>query len=187
MSITKKLVLFWCIIVIVLAPTFSKNYTKTTSAANLGTSICKTYKYTNRLISMVSEPKKVKENSASSSTGGQKLVYLGEFTITAYCPCEKCCGKWSYNRHNGKIIGASGQELHYGEACATSSSIPFGTSIFIEGLTDNGVPSAILKSEDRVAKYIETRYNDKIIDVYFPNHDLVEKFGKIKRKVYIIE
>lgn len=28
-------------------------------------------------------------------------VYLGEFRVTAYCSCEKCCGEWAKNRRMG--------------------------------------------------------------------------------------
>ena len=27
-----------------------------------------------------------------------RLNYIGNFRLTAYCPCSKCCGKWGKNR-----------------------------------------------------------------------------------------
>lgn len=34
-----------------------------------------------------------------------------EFKATAYCACEKCCGKWALTRGDGPVIGAAGKEL----------------------------------------------------------------------------
>ena len=37
----------------------------------------------------------------------QELLNLGEFRLTAYCACEKCCGKWALNRpvdENGETV-----------------------------------------------------------------------------------
>ena len=48
------------------------------------------------------------------------------YKITAYCPCEKCCGRWADG------ITASGHEIQKGDKfCAADSSIPFGTTIDI--------------------------------------------------------
>lgn len=118
-----------------------------------------------------------------------ELSYLGEYVITAYCPCEECCGKWSNNRKDGVVRGASTKPLKYGETCASGNNLSFGTSIYIQELDGKeefyNIPNSTLKVEDRVANWIDERYNSKVIDVYFPNHELVEKFGKIKSKVYI--
>ena len=38
-------------------------------------------------------------------------VCLGEYRITAYCACEKCCGEWAKNRPGGIVVGAAGIEL----------------------------------------------------------------------------
>lgn len=123
------------------------------------------------------------------NTSEGQLVYLGEYTITAYCSCEECCGEWARNREDNKVIGAAQVELQYGVSCASSKNLAFGTSIYIEALDGKeegyNITNSTLIVQDRVAKWIENKYCDKIIDIYFPNHELVEKFGKIKSKVYI--
>lgn len=51
-----------------------------------------------------------------------------EFTVTAYCPCEKCCGSWALNRE-GPVVGAACVPLVPGVSVAVESSIfPLGTT-----------------------------------------------------------
>ncbi len=93
---------------------------------------------------------------------------LGTFRITAYCSCKKCCGKWADNRPNGIVYGASGAELVAGVSVA--SPLPFGTEIYIDGLGEYVV-------QDRLAQWVVDKYGDKLIDVYFDNHEEAWKFG----------
>lgn len=93
---------------------------------------------------------------------------LGTFRITAYCSCKKCCGKWADNRPNGIVYGASGAELVAGVSVA--SPLPFGTEIYIDGLGEYVV-------QDRLAQWVVDKYGDKLIDVYFDNHEEACKFG----------
>lgn len=91
-----------------------------------------------------------------------------EYTVTAYCSCEKCCGKWSnYNKT------ADGHTPKQGVTCAASRAIPFGTRLKIEGVGTRIV-------QDRLA----VRYDSRI-DIYFTNHTDALKFGKKKLKVTI--
>lgn len=100
-----------------------------------------------------------------------------EYTITAYCPCEKCCGKYALNRPNGVVYGASGIELQ--EGVSVASPLPFGTKIIIDGHE--------YISQDRTSEWIAKKYDDKIIDVYFEKHEDAVKFGNRIAKVYIVE
>ena len=61
-------------------------------------------------------------------------IYLGNYRITAYCACEKCCGEWAKNRPNGIVKGAAGIALTPGYSAA--SPLPFGTELYIEGYGD---------------------------------------------------
>lgn len=58
---------------------------------------------------------------------------LGEFKITAYCPCEQCCGVWATKRE-GSVRGASGRVLVPGYSIAVDPSvIPYGSIVRING------------------------------------------------------
>ena len=88
--------------------------------------------------------------------------------ITAYCPCEKCCGKWARNRpkdENGKPIvnGASGERLHAYTSCA--SSLPFGTELYIPDL------DLYTTVQDRASKSIDAKYGGKYVDIYIDEHE----------------
>ena len=54
------------------------------------------------------------------------LMYMGEYLITYYCACAKCC-----DVETG--ITASGAHVQEGVTCAADASIPFGTKLQIGG------------------------------------------------------
>ena len=63
-----------------------------------------------------------------------ELISLGEFKVTAYCSCEKCCGRWAQNRPGGIVYGASGEVLIPSVSIATDTSvIPYGETVVING------------------------------------------------------
>ena len=106
-----------------------------------------------------------------------------DWTITAYCSCEKCCGEWAKNRPidpvtgEAIVVGAAGIELHAGVSVA--SPLPIGTVIEIEGLGQYIV-------QDRTSKKIAAYYNNHIVDVYFTDHQEALNFGRQTRTVRII-
>lgn len=120
----------------------------------------------------VTEPRPVSEAIATID-----FEDLGVFTVTAYCGCEKCCGEWS----SFPVVGAGGVELIEGIHCA--SPFPFGTILEIEGV-------GFYEVQDRTANWIVEKYDGKIIDIYFENHDDAVAFGKqtlnVKRVVEVI-
>ena len=96
-----------------------------------------------------------------------------EFRVTAYCACEKCCGKWALNRpvdENGNkiVYGASGEVLITNVSCA--STYQFGTIIELDGY-------GTVVVEDRTADWIVDKYGDNVIDIYFDNHQDALEFG----------
>ncbi|MDD3049750.1 MAG: 3D domain-containing protein [Candidatus Cloacimonetes bacterium] len=106
----------------------------------------------------------------------EQNISLGKYTITAYCSCEICCGKWAKNRPNGIVYGAAGIELVSGISVA--SPLPLGTSISIEGLGEYIV-------QDRTADWVSEKYDSKIIDIYFNNHEEAAEFGKQIHEIFI--
>lgn len=78
------------------------------------------------------------------------LVSLGEYRISAYCPCKKCCLK-------SDGITASGTQATEGRTAAMNG-VPFGTKIVIDGHE--------YTVEDRGGGL-----GSKIIDIYFNTHE----------------
>ena len=107
-------------------------------------------------------------------------IYLGEFVLTAYCPCEKCCGQYGVNRpmdENGDLIvyGAYGQRLEAGVSIATDPNvIGFNQEVYING---------------RVYRAHDTGGNIKgnQIDIYMEDHDKAVEFGVQYADVYLIQ
>lgn len=83
--------------------------------------------------------KKTPIEATSEPQPTTELVSLGEFRITAYCHCEKCCGDWSKDRptsEDGKLLvyTASGDLAVEGVTIAADTNIlPFGTEVIIDG------------------------------------------------------
>lgn len=100
----------------------------------------------------------------------ETLVSLGEYKLTAYCPCTKCCGKWGENRPkdaNGNIIvvTASGRYAKANWTVAADTSVlPFGTRIYINGYE--------YEVQDRGGAVKGNR-----IDIYFDDHQEALNFG----------
>jgi 3D (Asp-Asp-Asp) domain-containing protein len=108
------------------------------------------------------------------------LISLGEFKLTAYCSCSKCCGKWANNRPldeygNEIVIGSIGERLTAGYSIAVDPNvIPYKTEVIINGIT--------YKAQDCGGGI---KNND--IDVYFDNHEDALDFGVQYAEVFKIE
>lgn len=89
------------------------------------------------------------------------------YTITAYCGCEKCCGK-------SDKITASGEVAVEGVTVATDTSIPFGTKIVIDGKT--------YTVQDRGGAIKGNR-----IDIYFDSHERALQYGRQTKEVTILK
>jgi 3D (Asp-Asp-Asp) domain-containing protein len=107
---------------------------------------------------------------------GPQCVSLGAFTVTAYCPCEKCCGKWSNPENPTTASGKSAVEgITVG---ADWAELPEGTEIYIDGLGERTV-------QDKPAKWIVDRYEGRILDLYFESHEDALAFGKQELEVWV--
>lgn len=108
-----------------------------------------------------------------------KKESLGEFKLTAYCSCEKCCGKWAMNRpkdENGKdiVYGSTGTVLVAGTSIAVDPSvIPYGSQVEINGHTYTAHDTGGAIKGNR-------------IDVYFDNHQDALNFGVQCAEVFLI-
>lgn len=108
------------------------------------------------------------------------LWSLGEFKITAYCPCEKCCGYWATVRptdENGEpiVYTASGKIAAQGVTVAADTSIlPFGTVLVIGGheytVQDRG---GMVKGNH--------------VDIYFDSHEAAKEWGTQYMEIFVKE
>ena len=92
-------------------------------------------------------------------------TYLGQFLLTAYCPCVICCGKTDK-------VTASGAIATPNHTIATDSRYAFGTKFIILG--------QVYTVEDRGGAIQGNR-----IDVYFDTHAEALQFGKKYADVYL--
>ena len=101
-----------------------------------------------------------------------KEEYIGEFTITHYCGCRECNGRWyGYPAKNG-------EELQSDYTIAVDPKvIPLGTYIKIEG------SDVVYKACDTGSKIKNYR-----IDVFMSDHDECLEKGIVRNvKVYKVE
>ena len=90
------------------------------------------------------------------------------YTITAYCPCVKCCGK-------SDGITASGEKAVEGITVAMDKSMPFGTKIYIDGVGERIV-------QDRGGAIKGNK-----IDLYFDSHEEALEWGRQEKEVTILD
>ena len=101
-------------------------------------------------------------------------VSLGEFKLTAYCPCVECCGIWANNRPNGVVYGSIGEELKEGYSIAVDPTvISYGTEVIINGRT--------YKAQDCGGAIKGNR-----IDIYFDSHNDALEFGVQYAEVLVV-
>lgn len=94
--------------------------------------------------------------TVATSTGGKNL---GQFRISAYCSCKKCCGKWA----GGKT--ASGTTPTAGRTIAVDPKvIPLGSKVIIDGHT-------------YVAEDTGGAIKGNRIDMYFSSHSEALSWG----------
>lgn len=107
----------------------------------------------------------------------QKYVSLGEFKLTSYCACEKCCGYWATIRPldtNGEpiVYTASGAIARQGVTVAADTDVlPFGTVILIGG-------------DEFIVQDVGGGVNGKHIDIYFEDHQAALGFGVRYETIY---
>lgn len=134
------------------------------------------YESTNNIVSSVSSVETTENSESESDTiNDSDLIYTsaGLFELTAYCPCEKCCGQWALSRpldENGEpiVLTSSGERAKEGITIAADTSIyPFGTKFKIG--------ENIYTVQDR-----GSAINGNRIDIYFESHEAALKFGRQK-------
>lgn len=114
----------------------------------------------------------IEEPEIAAETGEQEPEWtsIGEFKITAYCSCVRCCSVWAKNRpldENGKeiVYTASGERAEAGKTIAVDTSvIPFGTEVRIG--------DTVYTAQDT-----GSAVKGNVIDIYFDSHEDAVKHG----------
>lgn len=90
--------------------------------------------------------------------------YLGEFTVTAYCPCEECCGRWADG------VTSTGLPAETGIVAVDPDVIPLGYTVVIDG-----------------QKYLaaDTGVDGNHVDICVTGHRAAEAFGVRAEEVWV--
>lgn len=112
------------------------------------------------------EQKPVKTENKSN----ENKIYLGNFKLTYYCACKKCCGP------NAQGITASGKRVQEGVTIAVDPKvIKLGSKVYIEGYGE------------RIAQDTGSAIKGNRIDVYVADHNEALKLGVTNRDVWLIK
>lgn len=95
------------------------------------------------------------------------------WTVTAYCPCPKCCGRWADGvTASGEPVTANG-----GFFVAAPPALPFGTLVVVPGYAD-GKAVPVLDRGGRI--------DGRRLDVFFPTHAEAVAWGRRTLTVRIV-
>lgn len=90
--------------------------------------------------------------------------YVGECTVTAYCPCGECCGRWADG------VTASGLPAVPGIVAVDPEVIPLGSTVIIDG-----------------QQYLaaDTGVTGQAVDLCMESHASALAFGRSRQSVWI--
>jgi len=129
-----------------------------------------------KVVRQIVEVERVIEEEVIVTKEPFNLVPIGEYELTAYCPCEICCEEFAGPPLNKTTsIGTGAYE---GNTIAVDpNKIPYGTTVYIE---DIGV---------RIASDCGGAIKGNRIDVYYEEHEdaWYSGLGHTPKQVYIIE
>ena len=107
------------------------------------------------------------ETETASEEEPREWISLGEFEITAYCPCKTCCGSYADG------ITASGHIAQEGITVAADTSLlPYGTEIMVDG-------------EEYTVQDCGGAINGNRIDIFFADHDTALSYGRQIHEVFV--
>lgn len=117
------------------------------------------------------------ENHIDTMLNDEKFIKINA-ELTAYCDCEECSEEWG-------DITAMQTKTRVG-VVAAPKEIKLGSKIYIPMLKDY-TGDGIFSVEDRGGAVKIKDDGTYIIDIWIPSHDEVEKFGRKKCTVYLME
>lgn len=99
----------------------------------------------------------------------EERTSLGEFTVTAYCPCNKCCGAWADGLTYTETVATEGRTI-----AVDPRVIPLGSTVEINGVR-------------YVAEDIGGAIKSDRVDIYFNNHEDAREWGVQECEIFLIE
>lgn len=112
------------------------------------------------------KPRKKIEPATEETT---EVINLGEFRVTAYCSCPKCCGEWADG------ITATGTVATEVRTIAVDPDIiPLGSVVEIDG-------------SEYVAEDIGGSIKGNRVDIYFSDHNDALAWGVQDHDIFLIE
>lgn len=103
-------------------------------------------------------PEDPDENTKIEEAMESTMHKLDDCTLTAYCPCEWCCGQWSGGPTYSGVMPEEGRTV-----AVDPDVIPIGSWVVIDGNW--------YVTEDTGA------FSGRIIDIYFADHNRANDFG----------
>lgn len=110
----------------------------------------------------------VEETTENVDEDNSNLVNLGQFKLTAYCNCSKCCGQWA-----GGATASGTMPMPNRTIAVDTSVIPFGTKVIINGVT-------------YIAEDTGGAIKGNRIDVYMASHKEALSFGVQYAEVFMV-
>lgn len=99
-------------------------------------------------------------------------VFLGEFTLTAYCPGRCCCGKWASGYTATGTLATEGRTI-----AVDPDVIPYGSRVLL--IWPDGTQHSY------IAEDCGGGVNGNHIDVFFNSHQAARVFGVQSAIVYM--
>lgn len=99
----------------------------------------------------------------------EKEGLLGEFEVTGYCSCSKCCGYKATKLTKMETVPKSSYTV-----AVDPDVIPLGSKIEIDG--------TVYLAEDT-----GKRIKGNIVDIYFDTHEEALIYGRKTKKVYLVQ
>ena len=99
-------------------------------------------------------------------------VFLGEYTLTAYCACSKCCSKWASGYTATGTLATEGRTI-----AVDPKVIPYGTRVLL--IWPDGTQHSY------IAEDCGGGINANHIDVFFNDHQAARVFGVQSAMVYL--
>lgn len=99
-------------------------------------------------------------------------VFLGEFTLTAYCPGRCCCGKWASGYTATGTLATEGRTI-----AVDPKVIPYGAHVLL--IWPDGTQHSY------IAEDCGSGVNGNRIDVFFNDHQTARVFGMQSAMAYL--